>query len=376
MSMGQAHTELLLKKTALYEEHRALGARLVPFAGFLMPVQYAGILKEHEAVRKRAGLFDLSHMAQFALEGAGVGAWADALTINNVETMRPGQARYNIFTNEQGGCHDDVLFYRITEQEWLLVVNAGNAEKMWAYLNERSVPNVRMTNRHGNHALIALQGPCAADILVTAIAREEDRAAVRGMKYYTCTRAVITDVPVLLARTGYTGEDGFELFVAAEQAVELWRRLSAMGNMYGLEPAGLGARDILRLEAGMPLYGFEINEELSPLVGGQGWAVKLGKPDFVGKAALAEQLARDAYDRIVGLALPGRVPVRTGYRVFQAENLVGEIRSASLSPSLGMHIATALVAKEASTIGSACLVEIRGARHEAKVSALPFYKRK
>jgi aminomethyltransferase len=375
MSMGRVHSELLLKKTALYEEHRALGARLVPFAGFSMPVQYAGILKEHEAVRKRAGLFDLSHMAQFALEGAGVGAWADALTINNVETMRPGQARYNIFTNEWGGCHDDVLFYRITEQEWLLVVNAGNAEKMWAYLNERSVPDVRMKNRYGDHALIALQGPRSADILVAAIAREEDRAALRAMKYYTCTRAVITDVPVLLARTGYTGEDGFELFVADEQAAELWQRLSATGSTYGLEPAGLGARDILRLEAGMPLYGFEIDEERSPFAGGQGWAVKMGKRNFVGKAALAEQLARDTYDRVVGLVLPGRVPARTGYRVFHAENLVGEIRSASLSPSLGMHIATALVAKEASAIGSACMVDIRGVRHEAKVTALPFYKR-
>jgi aminomethyltransferase len=363
-----------LRHTPLYEEHRALGGRMVPFAGFAMPVQYAGILKEHEAVRKRAGLFDLSHMAQFTLRGAGVGAWADALTINNVASMKPWQARYNIFTNERGGCHDDVLFYRLDGDEWLLVVNAANAEKMWSHLQAVRAGDVALTNHHGERGLVAVQGPHALGI-VEALLDGPEREALVTMKYYTCARVTVAGAPALLARTGYTGEDGFELFVEGAQAVPLWRRLLEIGAGHGLEPAGLGARDILRLEAGMPLYGFELTEELSPLAGGQRWALKMSKADFVGKQALEEQAARDDYDRIAALVLPGRVPARTGYAVFQGDKRVGEVRSASFAPSLNTNIATALVHKEATMEGAPLAVEIRGARHEARVVSLPFYKR-
>jgi aminomethyltransferase len=363
-----------LKRTALYEEHRALGGRMVPFAGFEMPVQYASILKEHKAVRERAGIFDLSHMAQFELRGAGVGAWADALTVNDVATMKTGQARYNIFTNERGGCLDDVLFYRLSDQEWLLVVNAGNAQKMRAYLNERCTPDVRIVNRHADRALIAVQGPRAIDV-VAALIGDEERAGLRAMKYYTCRPGVVAGARALLARTGYTGEDGFELFVDASDARPLWSRLMDAGAAYGLEPAGLGSRDVLRLEAGMPLYGFELTEELSPLAGGQRWAVKMGKPEFAGKRALAEQLENDTYERIAGLIVPGRVPARTGYPVFRGEERAGEVRSAAPSPTLQTNIATALVRKDASLPGTELTVEIRGARHPARVVALPFYKR-
>ncbi|HEY0797704.1 MAG TPA: glycine cleavage T C-terminal barrel domain-containing protein, partial [Candidatus Baltobacteraceae bacterium] len=183
-------------------------------------------------------------------------------------------------------------------------------------------------------------------------------------------------IPALIARTGYTGEDGFELFVSGEHAPQLWRRLLETGLPDGLEPAGLGARDMLRLEAGMPLYGFELGEELSPLAGGQRWAVKFEKPDFVGKTALAKLADDDTYDRIAALRLPGRVPARTGYRVFCGEHDVGEIRSASLAPSVGAYVATALVKKSAGVLGTELNVEIRGAKHEAHVVALPFYRRK
>lgn len=365
----------VLKRTALYEEHRALGGRMIPFAGYDMPVQYAGILKEHEAVRKRAGMFDLSHMAQLELYGADAGVWADSLTVNNVATMRPGQARYNIFTNEQGGCHDDVLFYRLGDREWLLVVNASNAEKMWAYLNERLTPDLRLVNRHEDRALIALQGPRAMEIIATLLIGEEERVRLRAMKHYTCASGVVAGARALIARTGYTGEDGFELFVDACDARSLWLRLLEVGAAHGLEPAGLGSRDILRLEAGMPLYGFELTEELSPIAGGQGWAVKMSKPEFVGKRALATLLESDSYDRIVGVIVPGRVPARTGYPVFHDDEAAGEVRSASLSPSLQVNIATALVRKEAALAGAALTIEIRGTRHPARVVALPFYKR-
>ncbi|HTV74599.1 MAG TPA: glycine cleavage system aminomethyltransferase GcvT [Candidatus Acidoferrales bacterium] len=367
------------RRTALYDEHLALGARMVPFAGFEMPVQYAGILKEHEAVRKRAGIFDLSHMAQFELSGPGVGAWADALTINHVANMKPGQARYNIFTNERGGAHDDVLFYRLGPENWLLVVNAANATKMWDYLNASLTPGVKLANRQGRAALIAVQGPRAAQIVAPLLTDEVQRAAMRAMRYYTCAPAIFGDVETneaLLARTGYTGEDGFEIFLAdGAEAPPLWRRLLEVGAAYGLEPAGLGARDMLRLEAGMPLYGFELGEDISPLAGGQRWAVKFDKPYFVGKEALMVQASQDEYDRFVALRLDGRVPPRTGYRVFAGGECVGEVRSASLGPSVGAYIATALVRKSASTAGTLLHVEVRGTLHEARVVPLPFYRR-
>jgi aminomethyltransferase len=314
-------------------------------------------------------------MAQFELRGPGVGAWADALTINQVATMKPGQARYNNFTNEQGGAHDDVLFYRLEAERWLLVVNAGNALKMWEYLRDRPAPGVTLTNHHGEAALIAVQGPNAYEIVASLLDSPAERASLKAMKYYTCAPGEIGGVPVLFARTGYTGEDGFELFLAGKRAPALWRGLLETGNVHGLEPAGLGARDMLRLEAGMPLYGFELAEDLSPLAGGQRWAVKFEKPDFIGKTALVAQAAEDDFDRIVALRLSGRVPARTGYRVFSGGDDVGEVRSASLGPSVGAYIATALVPKSASALGTPLQIEVRGALHDASVVALPFYRR-
>lgn len=351
---------------------------MVPFGGFEMPVQYAGILKEHDAVRKRAGMFDLSHMAQYELRGPGVAAWADALTINEVGTMKPYQARYNIFTNPRGGCHDDVLFYRLPDR-WLLVVNAGNAEKMWPYLQDAAAgrDDVELRSLHGSAALIAVQGPRAIEIVapLCEIADQQSPDAAR-LKYYFCAQGRVGGVPAMIARTGYTGEDGFELFVGGADAVGLWRTLSARGAAFGLEPAGLGARDVLRLEAGMPLYGHELEEDISPLAGGQGWAVKFRKPDFVGKAALEAQRDAGNFDRIAGVMLSGRVPARAGYPVFAGGEPVGEVKSASLAPSVGnTNIATVLVRSTAAELGSLLEIEIRGTRHAAAVVPLPFYKR-
>jgi aminomethyltransferase len=361
-----------LRRTALYDEHVALGARLVPFGGFEMPVQYAGILKEHAAVRERAGLFDLSHMAQYELRGEGVAAWADALTVNAVGTMKPFQARYNIFTNPRGGCHDDVLFYRLPDR-YLLVVNAGNATKMWPYLQDAATgrDDVRLESFHGSRALIAVQGPRAVDVVAPLCDLD-----VAAMKYYFCAEGRVNGVPALVARTGYTGEDGFELFVEGADAPRLWRTLLERGASAGLEPAGLGARDVLRLEAGMPLYGFELTEDISPVAGGQRWAVKETKPAFVGREAILGQLADDDFDRIVGLVLEGRVPARGGYGVFADGVRVGEIKSASIAPAFGnKNVATALVRKEVAAVGTELGVEIRGTVYPARVAQLPFYKR-
>ena len=360
-------------RTALYDDHRAFGARMVPFGGFEMPVSYAGILREHDAVRHRAGLFDLSHMAQYYLEGAGVGPWADALAVNDVATMKPGRARYNIFTNDAGGCHDDVLFYRLDENRWLLVVNAGNAAKMWPYLvaSADGRRDVKLTTGHGTRALVAVQGPRAVEIVAQLAG-----ADISVMKYYGCVETQVCGVPAIVARTGYTGEDGYEIFVDGDAASELWRNLIERGSRFGLEPAGLGARDVLRLEAGMPLYGHELDETISPIAGGQRWAVKTHKPAFPGRDSLVAEIETDTYDRIVGIVLDGRVPARDGYAVYAGDERVGTVRSGSMAPSVEhKNIATVLVTKAASALGRSLDVEIRGTRHRATVVALPFYKR-
>ncbi|HET9392110.1 MAG TPA: glycine cleavage system aminomethyltransferase GcvT [Candidatus Rubrimentiphilum sp.] len=361
-----------MKQTALYDEHVKLRARLIPFGGFDMPVQYESILKEHEAVRKRAGLFDLSHMAQFVVEGEAAAEWADRLTVNAVPTMKLGQARYNIFTNEQGGAHDDVIFYRLDDQRWMVVVNAGNADKMWKYLNDNiGDSGVKLHSRHGKNALIAIQGPRSVAMLGTHVDFD-----LNALKYYFCTQGNVYGKDAIVARTGYTGEDGFEIFVDGRDASEIWTRLLADNAGAGLIPAGLGARDVLRLEAGMPLYGHELTEEITPLQAGLDWVVKLDKPQFVGETALATQKAADDFPRIVGIVMDGRAPAREGYHVFLGEKRVGEIRSGSIGPSVGnKSIGTALVEKEAATPGTDVVVHIRGTAYGAKVMQLPFYKR-
>ena len=362
----------MLRRTALHDAHRALGARMVPFGGFEMPVQYSSILKEHDAVRNRAGLFDLSHMGQVELRGPDVGAWAEALTINTVANMKPGQARYNVFTNERGGAHDDVIFYRLGEARWLLVVNASNAEKMWSLATGEAASGVEPTNLHGERALIAIQGPRSRGWLQPYV--EADLAA---LKYYACveTRVSGTREPVLIARTGYTGEDGFELFLPSEEAPGVWDLILAENRKHGLEPCGLGARDVLRLEAGMPLYGHEMTEEITPLQAGLAWAIKFDKPAFRGKEALLAQREAGDYARIVGITMEGRVPARAGYPILSGGERVGEVRSGSWAPSVQKNIATGLVEPAAAADGTSLEIEVRGTRHPALVTPLPFYKR-
>ncbi len=359
------------RRTALYDEHVKIGARMVEFGGFEMPVQYTSVLKEHDAVRHRAGLFDLSHMGQFRLSGEQVASWTDTLTINAVASMKPMQARYNIFCNERGGTHDDTIFYRLADDRWLLVVNASNASKMWELLSNRP-SGVRMENRHGEDALIAIQGSASVAMLQPHV--DGDLAS---MRYYFCVETEVEGIPVVIARTGYTGEDGFEIFVDGAYASNIWNALLRAHARDGLEPCGLGARDVLRLEAGMPLYGHELTEEITPVQGGQAWALKLAKPAFTGREALAQQLERDDYARIAGLAMAGRAPAREGYPVYVGDRRVGEVRSGSFAPSVGggTNVATALLERDAATVGTAVAVEIRGTRHDARVVATPFYKR-
>jgi len=361
-----------LRRTALCDAHLALGARMVPFGGFEMPVQYTGILREHDAVRKRAGLFDLSHMGQFALRGADVGAWAETLTVNKVANMKPGQARYNIFTNEHGGAHDDVIFYRLDDERWLLVVNASNADKMWDVVTSARAGDVEAVNLHGERALIAIQGPRSVEMLQPFVDAE-----LGAMKYYACAEARVHGVrePVVLARTGYTGEDGFEIFLPSADATAVWDAVLAGNRAGGLEPCGLGARDVLRLEAGMPLYGHEMTEEITPLQAGLTWAIKFDKPAFTGRDALLAQRESNTFARIAGVIMDGRVPARAGYAVYAGGERVGEVRSGSFGPAVNANVATALVEPRAAAEGTSLEIEVRGARHAARVVPLPFYKR-
>jgi aminomethyltransferase len=360
-----------VKRTALYDDHARLGAKLVPFGGFEMPVQYSSILREHDAVRYRAGLFDLSHMGQFWLRGDMVANWADTLTTNAVGTMKPMQARYNLFCNDAGGTHDDTIFYRL-ENRWLLVVNASNADKMWEHLIANCPQSgVELENQHGKSSLIAIQGPCSVAMLTPHV--DVDLTA---LKYYFCVEGRVDDVPATIARTGYTGEDGFELFLSNDAAPKIWNALLESHGKEGLEACGLGARDVLRLEAGMPLYGHELTEEITPVQAGLNWAVKTAKPEFLGKAALERQMQGDDFARIAGLVMDGRVPAREGYPVWHDGRVVGSIRSGSIAPSVdNKNVATALVGKAAATEGTRLEVEIRGTKHEATVVPLPFYKR-
>jgi aminomethyltransferase len=341
-----------------------------PFGGFLMPISYSGIIEEHNAVREAVGMFDLSHMGQFIVRGDGAATWLDSLTCNDVATMKPNQARYNIFTNDQGGAMDDAILYRL-DGRWLVVVNASNAPKMWASLSASVPSGVTIDDRTPRSALIALQGPRSVELLQPLT--DVDLSAV---KYYYATEGAVAGTPAEIARTGYTGEDGFELFVAADAAEKLWRRLSQEAGRVGMIPAGLGARDVLRLEAGMPLYGHELEEDITPLMAGLDWVVKLGKK-FKGRDALAVQAADPNYRRIAGFVMDGKAPARAGYPVFSGETRVGEVRSGSPAPSLGgKNIGTALINAEAAAPGTKLDIEIRGQRHACQVVPLPFYKRK
>lgn len=357
-------------RTPLYDIHVGLGAKMSPFGGFLMPISYTGIIEEHNAVREAVGMFDLSHMGQFIVRGDGAVPWLESLTCNDVGTMKPNQARYNIFTNERGGAMDDTIFYRL-DGRWMIVVNASNAPKMWAALSASVPASATIEDRTSRSALIALQGPRSAELLQPLTGVD-----LSTIKYYFAAEGAVSGIPAEIARTGYTGEDGFELFVAADAAEALWRRLSQEAGRVGMIPAGLGARDVLRLEAGMPLYGHELEEDITPLMAGLDWVVKLGK-DFRGKSMLASQAANPHYPRIVGFVMDGKAPARAGYPIFVGDARVGDVRSGSPAPSLGgKNIGTALVSADASPPGTRLEVEIRGQRHGCQVVPLPFYKRK
>jgi len=365
--------ELHLKRTPLYEQHRALGARLVEFGGWEMPVQYTSILAEHEAVRTHAGLFDVSHMGEFKIEGAGALTFLQALVPNDVARLVIHQALYTQFCRPNGNVIDDLLIYRLAEEQYMLVVNASNIEKDLAWVKEHAHGrnDVIITDQSDVTALLALQGPEAQAILQPLT--EIDLA---GMRYYYCAAGLVAGSNCLVSRTGYTGEDGFELYCAPVDVGALWEKLLAVGGSRGLLPAGLGARDTLRLEAALCLYGHELDEQTNPLEAVLGWTVKLKKAaDFVGREALQHVKEHGPQKRLIGLEMLERGIPRGGYTLYDNEQAIGIVTSGAPGPTVRKNIAMGYVDAAHTAVGSMIQVDIRGKRLAAQVVPLPFYKR-
>lgn len=366
--------------TALHDVHQGLGAHFTDFGGWQMPLKYGSELAEHRAVRATAGLFDLSHMGEVRVTGPQAGALLDFALVGKLSAIKVGKAKYSLICAADGGIIDDLITYRLGEQEYLVVPNAGNAPTVLAALRERSADfDAMVVDETEQTSLIAVQGPRAAAILGRLLA-SEDAERVAGMSYYSCIRASVAGHDALVARTGYTGEDGFELFAADEAAAPLWAALLAAGEADGLVPCGLAARDSLRLEAGMPLYGNELSLQTSPFEAGLGRVVALGKDgDFVGRAALQQQ--KDAGrgstsgQRLVGLRGLGRRAARSHYPVSLDGRQVGEVTSGAPSPTLGYPIALAYVAVACADPGTHLDVDVRGKAEAFEVVDLPFYRR-
>ncbi|MCK8679477.1 glycine cleavage system aminomethyltransferase GcvT [Streptomyces lichenis] len=364
------------RTTALDAVHRALGATMTDFAGWDMPLRYGSERDEHQAVRTRAGLFDLSHMGEITVTGPQAAALLDFSLVGNISSVAVGRARYTMICQEDGGILDDLIVYRLEERRYMVVANASNAQTVLDALSARAAGfDAEVRDDRDAYALIAVQGPASPGILASLTDADLD-----GLKYYAGLPGTVAGVPALIARTGYTGEDGFELFSAPEHAETLWTALTEAGAEAGLIPCGLSCRDTLRLEAGMPLYGHELTTALTPFDAGLGRVVKFEKEgDFVGRAALeaaAERASAKPPRKLVGLVAEGRRVPRAGMSVVAGGEVVGEVTSGAPSPTLGKPIAMAYLDAAHAEPGTAGVgVDIRGTHEPYEVVALPFYKR-
>lgn len=358
-----------LKHTPLFDEHVALGAKIVPFAGFEMPVQYpSGITAEHKAIREAAGLFDVSHMGEFVVGGPDALALIQRVTVNDASKIEVGQAQYSAMCLGGGGVVDDLIVYRFQDR-YMLVVNAANHEKDLSWIRgHASGLDVTLDDHSDATALLALQGPTAREILRPLAGIDVD-----DVKYYRFLEGSVAGLPAVISGTGYTGEDGFELYVDAEAAVPVWRALLKAGQRTGLVPAGLGARDSLRLEVGYALYGNDLDEQHTPLEAGLGWITKLDKGDFVGRDVLIRQKDEGVQRRLVGLRLTAKGFPRPGYPILSDGAPVGVVTSGTLSPSLGYGIAMGYVPAALAKAETPLAIDVRGRALSAVVQRPPFY---
>ena len=356
-----------LKRTPLYDAHLKAGARMVPFGGWEMPVQYAGIVEEHRTVRSSVGLFDVSHMGEFEVDGPQALAALQSLTTNDVSVLDIGQVQYSALCYPDGGIVDDLTVYRVGDERYMITVNAGNIDKDWEWVTTHAA-GARWRNVSAETALIAVQGP-KAEALVGELTERD----VTAIGYYRFAHGAVGGVHTLISRTGYTGEDGFELYVAAGDAARLWSALLDAGRRHGVAPVGLGARDSLRLEMGYALYGNEIDDTITPLEAGLGWIVKPAKGGFIGRDAIEKVRAAGVTRRLVGLEMAERAVARHGYPVVHGGGPIGTVTSGSYGPSVDRYIAMAYLAVAQAAVGTEVGVEIRGQAKPARVVKTPFH---
>ncbi|MGQ0763708.1 MAG: glycine cleavage system aminomethyltransferase GcvT [Acidobacteriota bacterium] len=364
-----------LKRTPLNEAHRRLGGRMVEFGGWDMPVQYpAGTVNEHVRTRTHAGLFDVSHMGEVDVRGPDAIAFVNRLTSNDVSKLVDGQAHYTALTTPQGTVIDDLLVYRLAEDHLLLVVNAGTTGKDWQWIkSHHAEENVELRNASAEYCQLALQGPDAISIL-----QQLTETGLEEIKYYHFTRGKVDGIDAIISRTGYTGEDGFEVYAAPEKAEQLWNKILDAGNYgtdEGVMPCGLAARNTLRLEAGMALYGHEIDENTTLFEANLGWITKLNKGDFIGREALAKQKEEGIKRKLIGFEVTDRGIARDEQDILVNGERVGRATSGSPAPFLKKNIGMGYVPKEFSTVGTAIEIDVRGRMVAAQIVPLPFYKR-
>jgi aminomethyltransferase len=360
------------KRTPFYQVHEKLGAKLIDFGGFDMPVQYQGIKQEHTAVRKRAGLFDVSHMGEIFVRGSKALDLIQKITINDASKLVPGKAQYTAMCYEDGGIVDDLLVYMFSDEEYMLVVNASNIEKDWDWIVSHNSMNAALENRSDDYALLALQGPKSIEIL-----QKLTDTDVSAIKFYTFEEGSVAGVKgVIISATGYTGEKGFELYIDTKKAdaVKIWNELLTAGEEFGLEPAGLGARDTLRLEMGYALYGNDITKDTNPIEANLGWLTKLEKGDFIGKQAIAEVKEKGKTRKLTGFVIDeGRNVPRSGYRILDDDgNDIGFVTSGTQSISLNKGIGMGYIHVDHANEGESILIQIREKEVNATVTTPPF----
>ena len=359
-----------MKKTPLYDTHVALGGKIIDFGGWALPVQYSGILNEHHAVRNTAGLFDVSHMGEILIEGSAAQEFIQRMITNDISKMSPGRIVYSPMCYRSGGTVDDLLVYQLDTNKFLLVVNAANTQKDYDWLRENcDIKDLSIKDVSADYGLIAIQGPASQKIL-----QKLTSTSLQDIRFFRFLDNVeVSGVKVMVSRTGYTGEDGFELYVPSHQTVKLWEEIMEAGAKEGLLPAGLGARDTLRFEAALPLYGQELSPNISPLEAGLDRFVKLKKQDFIGKDALAKQSEGGLKRKLVGFEMIDRGMPRTGYKIQADDKEIGFVTSGGLAPTLKKNVGLALVKIQYSNLGDEFFIQVRGKSLKARVISTPFY---
>jgi aminomethyltransferase len=357
-------TETATKKTALYDEHVKLGAKMVPFAGWLMPVQYTGIVDEHQAVRNKIGMFDISHMGQFIIEGSDARGWLNTMLTNNIEKLEVGQGQYTFLLNEKAGIIDDLIAYRIGDAKFLLVVNASRADEDLGWLEKHSRGDLKIESRSADFGGVAIQGSCIGQLFINLPPRNH------------IVDLELDGMPISMARTGYTGEDGVEVFFQNSDAAKFWNAVLEKGKALGLKPCGLGSRDTLRLEMCYPLNGSDLSPERNPIEAGLGFFVDLTKPEFIGRDILLKTKEHGPREKLVPFKMKDKgPPPRPHYSVFGNGERIGEVTSGTLAPSLNWGVGMAYVSAPHAKIGTQIEIEIRGQKFPATIEKKPLYKK-